>query len=167
MSIRQLTKDGTVPLQASVLGCTLGLRPGKSQSRWLQDDLYWEGWERSMDDVAANFTEEGRCGATYVGARSNGILEVSMLTRLQAAAQTAIVLPSVGAGSMATCCRCSRHIAHASAHHAGVKGSWLRALWLGSTLLSSCKPAGDQSPARPGRNGPCWLLCLAAAVGVS
>ena len=56
-----------------------GPKPGTSQSRWLQDDLYWEGWERSMDDVAANHAEEGRCGATYVGSRSNGILEVSML----------------------------------------------------------------------------------------
>ena len=32
-----------------------------------------------MDDVAANYSVKGKCGATYVGSRSSGILEVSML----------------------------------------------------------------------------------------
>ena len=86
VSMRQLTKAGTVTQQAPVPGCApvtasehWGPEPGKSQSLWLQDDLYWEGWERSMDDVAANYTEKGRCGATYIGSRSNAFLEVSMV----------------------------------------------------------------------------------------
>lgn len=50
-----------------------------------------------MDDVAANYAEKGRCGATYVGSRSSGTLEVSMLAALQATAQKAIILPYLSA----------------------------------------------------------------------